>query len=116
MESSNKFTIHDALHLALANWYWFLLSLALCIGIALLYLACRTPLYERSATVLVKDSRKGSGSDVTAFDDIIGGVGGRSVDNELHIFKSRQIMEQVAKKYDLTTRYLTTQGLRTIDL
>lgn len=116
MESSNKFTIHDALHLAFANWYWFLLSLALCIGIALLYLACRTPLYERSATVLVKDSRKGSGSDVTAFDDIIGGVGGRSVDNELHIFKSRQIMEQVAKKYDLTTRYLTTQGLRTIDL
>lgn len=116
MESTNRISATDILNLILSHWYWFIISIVICLGIALLYLGYTAPLYERKATVLVKDSRKGSGSDVTAFNDIIGGIARRSVDNELHIFKSRRIIEQVAQKYDLTTLYLTKQGLRTIDL
>ena len=114
--SVEHLSLSDILHLVLSNWYWFLISLAVCGCVALFYLESTAPTYQRKATVLVKDSRKGSSSEVTAFNDIIGSMGRRSVDNELHIFKSRHIMEQVVDRYNLTTRYLTTRGLRTIDL
>jgi uncharacterized protein involved in exopolysaccharide biosynthesis len=70
----------------------------------------------RSATVVVKDTRKGSGSEITAFNDVLGGIGRRSVDNEIHIFQSRRIMEQVVMRYNLDTRYSTKNGLRTEDM
>ena len=114
--SANKISLTDLLNMILSNWYWFIISVIFCGSIALLYLNYKAPIYQRTATVLVKDSRKGSGTEVTAFNDIIGGLGRRSVDNEVHIFKSRRIMEQVVLKHDLTTRYSTKHGIRTIDL
>ena len=109
-------SLNDLLQLILSNWYWFVISLLFCGGIAFLYLHRTAPIYQRTATVLVKDSRKGSGTEVTAFNDLLGGMGRRSVDNEIHIFQSRKLMEQVVKKYDLTTRYTTEGRIRTTDM
>lgn len=111
-----RFGVHDFIRLILPYWYWYLLSLAICIGGAYLYLRMTPPQYMRTATVLVKDSRKGSGTEVTAFSDIMGGIGRRSVDNEIHIFESRRLMENVVKRYDLTTRYTVEGRLRTTDI
>ena len=112
----NRLSIHDILNIILSNWYWFIISLLLFGAGAYAYLRYTTPLYQRTATVLVKDSRKGSGSEVTAFNDIIGGISRRSVDNELHIFQSRHLMEQVVKRYDLTTQYLSKGRVKTSDM
>ena len=112
----NVFTIHDLINLVLSNWYWFALSILLCCSVAALYLYRTAPTYQRTATVLVNDSRKGSGTELTAFNDILGGIGRRSVDNEVHIFKSRKLMEQVVNKYDLTTNYITKKDIRTMDM
>lgn len=109
-------SLNDLLQLILSNWYWFIISLLMCGGIAFFYLHRTAPIYQRTATVLVKDSRKGSGTEVTAFNDLLGGMGRRSVDNEIHIFQSRKLMEQVVKKYDLTTRYTTEGRIRTTDM
>ena len=111
-----KFSTQDIVRLILPNWYWYLVSLILFAGGALLYLKITPPEYMRTATLLVKDSRKGSGWEVTAFNDIVGSTGHHSVDNELHIIKSRRLMESVVERYDLTTEYTVKQGLRTIDL
>ena len=111
-----KFGVQDFLRLTLPNWYWFIASLALFIAGATLYIRSTPKQYLRKATVLVKDSRKGSGTEVTAFSDIMGGIGRRSVDNEIHIFKSRRLMESVVKRYDLTTRYTVDGKLLTADL
>ena len=114
--ANRKFTPYDILQLILSNWYWFVLSVAICYLGANLYLRRTAPQYLRTATVLVKDSRKGSGSEVTAFNDLVGGIGRRSVDNEIHIFKSRHLMEQVVIDNDLTTRYTTHGRIRTTDM
>lgn len=113
---TRKFTLYDFVHLILSNWYWFALSIIICYMCAAFYIRRTAPLYKRSATVLVKDSRKGSAAELTAFNDIVGGIGRRSVDNEVYIFQSRRLMEQVVKKYDLTTRYTTKDHIRTTDL
>lgn len=113
---SPQFTLYDIMHLILSNWYWFILSLTLCMLGAWLYIRYTSPIYMRTATVLVKDSRKGSSAEFTAFSDIVGGVGRRSADNEVYIFQSRRLMEQVVKKYDLATNYSTKEGMRTTDM
>ena len=114
--NKSTFTLQDFIQLILGNWYWFIISLGICGMVAMLYLCYTPPTYLRTATVLVKDSRKGSSSEVTAFNDIIGGMGRRSVDNEIHIFKSRHLMEEVVTQYDLATRYTKKVGLRITDI
>ena len=114
--NNNTFSIQELIQLALRNWYWFIISVAVCGAIALFYLASTPKTYVRTATVVVKDTRKGSGSEITAFNDVLGGIGRRSVDNEIHIFQSRRIMEQVVERYNLDTRYSAKSGLRTVDM
>ena len=114
--NNSTFSIREFIELVLHNWYWFILSVAFCGAVALYYLASTPKTYVRTATVVVTDTRKGSGSEITAFNDVLGGIGRRSVDNEIHIFKSRRVMEQVVARYNLDTRYSAKIGLRTVDL
>ncbi len=114
--TQSTFSIQEFIELVLRNWYWFIISVALCGAVALYYLASTPKTYVRTATVVVKDTRKGSGSEITAFNDVLGGIGRRSVDNEIHIFQSRRLMEQVVEKYNLDTRYSAKSGLRTVDM
>ena len=46
------------------NWKWFVLSLAVCLGLGYLYLRYATPVYQASTKVLIKDDEdsKGKGS------------------------------------------------------
>lgn len=113
---SEQLTLGDILNLILSNWYWFVISIILCVSCAWLYTRLSAPVYQRTATVLVKDSRKGSSAEVTVFSDLMGGIGRRSVDNEVYIFESRRLMEQIVKRLDLMTRYTTEDGLSTKDL
>lgn len=114
--TSRKFSFYDILNLIFSNWYWFILSILLVMLCAEFYIRRTPPVYKRTASVLVKDSRKGGGSEFTAFSDIAGVMGRRSVDNEVYIFKSYSLMEQVVRRYDLTTRYTTKGRIRTTDL
>ena len=112
----SKFTFGDIIHMILGNWYWYVLSIAFFLACGVLYLLRTSPVYQRNATVLVKDARKGSGTEVLAFNDIMSGMTRRSVDNELYIFQSRRLMEQVVKKHNLSTIQTCPNKLRTVDL
>ncbi|MBO5894417.1 MAG: polysaccharide biosynthesis tyrosine autokinase [Alistipes sp.] len=109
-------TLRDIASIAARRWYWFPISLLLCLGAALLYLSYAQPTYQRTATLIVNDTRKGAASEMAAFNDIIGGIGHSSVDNEVHILKSRHLMEEVVARYGLATRYLSRDGLRRVDM
>ena len=111
-----QITFYDILRLIFSNWYWFLISMVICGAIALFYLRSTPPIYQRTATVMVKDTRKGGSAEFTVFSDIMGGMGRNSVDNEVYIFGSRHIMETVVDKFDLATRYSITKDIRTRDI
>ena len=113
---STQITLYDILRLIFSNWYWFLISISLCVVAAMLYLHYTPAIYHRTATVLVKDNRKGGAAEITAFSDIMGGIGRSSVDNEVYIFESRHIMEKVVERYDLATSYTMKEDIRTIDI
>ena len=48
------------------HWPWFVGTVLLCLVGAWLYLHWATPIYNISATVLIKDEKKGGGSGVSS--------------------------------------------------
>ena len=62
--------LHDIIRMVVVNWYWFVLSVLVCIGAAYYYLAKTPKIYNRTATILVKDTRKGGDIDLSAFSDL----------------------------------------------
>lgn len=107
-------SISEVLNKSLKRWYWFVISVVLFIGIGVFYLLSTSPVYQREATVLIKDARRGSAaSELSAFADIAGISTRRSVDNELYVLQARRLMLQVVERLNLTVNYTTKSGLRT---
>lgn len=73
--------------------------------------------YSRKATVLIRDDSKGGGiSESSAFADLGLFGGKRNVDNEVLIFQSRHLMEEVARRLHLDISYKIKEGLRNKEL
>ena len=54
--------IQELLIMCLSKWKWFALSLVLALCCAVLYVLRTPPVYTRSASILIKEEGKGSGS------------------------------------------------------
>ncbi len=50
------FNLRDFIFKCLSKWYWFMISVVVCIGAAAYYLYKAPKIYTRSATVLIKES------------------------------------------------------------
>lgn len=109
-ENGSGLTLHDLLQMVLANWYWFALSVLICLGVAYYYLASTPKIYSRTATILVKDSRKGGDMELGVFSDLVGFQNRRNVDNEVYILQSHRLMSEVVKRLHLTVNYSVRTG------
>jgi capsular exopolysaccharide synthesis family protein len=75
-------------------WPLFLFSVLLAIGVAYTYIRYATPIYEATATVIIKDEKKGNEESklVESLDQI---SSKKIVENEIEIIQSRKLMENV---------------------
>ena len=113
--SLTSFSTEDLIKTVFRNWYWFAISIFLCVCVGVLYVKTTPKVYKRDATILVKDSRKGGSNDIMAFQDLIG-TGRRNVDNELFVLQSRRLMEEVVDRLGLATSYSQIGTLLNTDL
>lgn len=99
-ESSIK--IQDLLYKCLSKWMWFVLSLAVTLGAAVIYLARTPSVYTRTASVLIKDDSKGkSASDADIFSDLGLFQSSTNVNNELIAFQSPALIADVVRRLNL---------------
>ena len=115
-EDSINFSIHDLIQMVIGNWFWFLLSTVVCLSCALFYIYTAPKVYNRTATILIKDGKKGSETDIAAFGDLLGATARRNVDNEIIVLKSRNLMTEVVRRLNLHVNYVVKHGLRTENL
>lgn len=111
-----EINLRDQLDAYLVHWKWFVISVVLCVALALVYLRYATPQYSVSATIMIKDDKKGGmmNSELSAFQDIgLFGNMTNSVDNEMEVLRSRTLMENVVKKLGLNVVYYTKGSIRT---
>lgn len=109
-KADDSIRIQDIGYLCLSKWYWFVISLIVCIGIAGLYLL-KTPLvYTRTASLLIKQESKGqslSGDVGTSFSDLGLFQSNTNVNNELVSLQSPAVMYDVVKRLHLEVDYST---------
>ena len=91
-EGGLKINVRDVIEMIIANWYWFILSIALCAGAAYLYTKTLIPVYQRQAVMLVKTGGKTTDSDISAMLELQGGVTNSGVENEMFILRSHQLV------------------------
>lgn len=106
-ESVNQVKIADVVYITLKHWPWILLSLALCMGAAVLYLMRTTPIYTRSASIVIKDDSKGgtASSELDAFADM-GLLQSHSIIiDEVNKLQSPDVMTEVVKRLNLDKNY-----------
>ena len=102
-----EYTLRDIFELVKANWIWFAVSVAVCVILAFFYLKITHNIYSRTATVLIKDEKKGGSivSESALFSEM-GIIGGKSnVDNEMVVFRSNKLMTDVVRCLKLNITY-----------
>lgn len=99
--------IQDLLYLCLARWKWFVLSLAVTIGAATVYLLHTPAVYTRNASVLIKEDSNGKSvsSDLESFSEFGLFQSSTNVNNELIAFQSPALMIEVVKRLHLDMNY-----------
>ena len=120
-KTEEMFSLRDILDIFLDNWKWFVLSVIVCIGLARVYLASQSYVYQRQAVMLVKDDAGGgsgrrSNISTDALMQLNGVLAGTSVKNEVYILHSFQLSQEVAKNLHLDVMYNFKKGLRNISL
>ena len=77
-------------------WPLFLVAVILAIGVANIYLIYATPMYGATATIIIKDEKKGNEESklVESLDQI---SSKKIIENEIEIIQSRKMMEDVIR-------------------
>ena len=97
----------------LHKWYWFALSIALCVGLAILYLQCKTNVFSTASTIMIRTDNNMSRSSLqTDMMELMGYQTSKIIDDEIQILTSHAIMEQVVRTLNLQTEYRKKVGLR----
>lgn len=99
------------------HWYWFVISIIICLGGAFVYLKVTAPVYEIKSNILVKeDDSKGGGGIQSALMKNIGfGMGKSNAEDELEIVGSHSLMRMAVKKKDLNKTYIQKRLIRNLD-
>lgn len=115
-EKEEDFNLRLFLLKYLRYWYWFFIALAVALGMAFLYLQYTVPIYKVTASMLIKDEKKGmtGGNEMMKELDLFNGS--KIVENEMEVLKSRALMEKVVDDLNLTVTYYKEGNLRDSEL
>lgn len=103
--SSGTVPIMDIIFMTLRHWPWIILSVAICVGAAYLWLL-RTPnVYSRSAEILIKDESKGNSVGADEFANMGLFQSNTNLQNEIYNLKSKDMMEEVVRRIGLDINY-----------
>lgn len=99
--------ITDVLAITIRHWYWIVVSLVVCVGIAWYMVKRTVPLYTQSMSVMIRDDAEGSGTGPSSVDmRDLGLLGNNTIlDDEMAALKSPDLTEQVVVKLGLETSY-----------
>ena len=100
-ESGFSISLRDVIELIIANWYWFTLSVFICVSVTYLYTRTLVPIYRHQTVMLVKGGTKNANSDISAMLELQGGVTGSGVENEMFILHSYQLVREVVNRLHL---------------
>ena len=109
-QSEEQINIQEILFHYLIHWPWFVVSVIVCLVLAWGYLHLTTPVYNVSATVLIKDEKKGGGANMSSELEKMGMNGfvssSGNIENEIEVLSSRTLAREVVSSLGLFVTYM----------
>ena len=109
-QSEEQINIQEILFRYLIHWPWFVVSVIVCVALAWGYLHLTTPVYNVSATVLIKDEKKGGGANMSSELEKMGMNGfvssSSNIENEIEVLTSRTLAREVVSSLGLFVTYM----------
>ncbi|HEY8661611.1 MAG TPA: polysaccharide biosynthesis tyrosine autokinase [Hanamia sp.] len=100
LEETEEISMGDLFYKYFSYWPFFVILLVISMSWAWLYLRYKMPLYQSTATLLIKDDKKGGDApDLLQTFDMFGSK--KTVENEIEILKSKTLMQEVVKNLHL---------------
>lgn len=96
-------------------WPLFLVLVVVCILAAWAYLKYATPIYEASASIMIKDEEKGV-DDSKIMESINPFDSKKIVENEIEVLKSRDLMKSVVRDLNLYAPIYEESEIKTFRL
>lgn len=119
-ENEEKVDIQELFFKYAIHWPWFVASVVICLIGAWFYLHYTTPVYNISASVIIKDDKKGgTAGTLTGLEDM--GLGSlmsssQNIDNEIEVLRSKTIIKEVISSLNLYTSYKDNDEFPSKDL
>jgi len=113
-ESVKEINLSETIKPYLKNWVWFIIIPIISLALTYIYLKFVTPVYNVKASVLIKDAKNTpSGGEFSVLQDLsgFGGMGTNSIQNEIEIFKSKKLFQDVVKTLHLQTSVFAKHGV-----
>ncbi|WP_289749352.1 GumC family protein [Bacteroides acidifaciens] len=106
---NEQVNLQELLFRYLVHWPWFVISVIVCVILAWTYLHIATPVYNISATVLIKDEEKGGGKSMSSELERMGLDGfmssSKNIDNEIEVLRSKSLAREVVNLLNLYVTY-----------
>lgn len=107
LQQEETIQIRELAYRCLRKWYWFVISVVVCLAVGTFYILRSIPTYNTTAEIQIKSDSKGSSmpSDVGNFSDMGLFSIKSNVNNELLAFQSPDLMTKVVERLELYMNY-----------
>ena len=110
-QQADFLSLQDLLAICISKWKWFVFSLILFIGLAVIYLLVTPPIYTRTTSLLIKEGDKKGVSSLSTVVNAFADMGifntNVNVSNELSSIQSPDVILEVIRRLNLDVDYKT---------
>ena len=103
--NENVLPIRDLIFHCLAKWYWFVITIGISLGLAVLYILSTPPVYQRHTEILIKEESDKRGSN-QGLQNFASSQSSANAEEEMKILRSPGIMRKVVEILNLDVEYL----------
>ncbi|MBP9637870.1 MAG: hypothetical protein KBD97_05875, partial [Bacteroidaceae bacterium] len=105
-EQESFFSLRTILDFLIGRWYWFLVSIVVCLTLMRVYISTIQPLYQHQTMVMIKsDEKSGVSDEMSEFLELNGRGTKSMVENELYVLRSTPLLEEVVRRLHLDVEY-----------
>lgn len=106
--SSDFFDVRALVQNYVSKWYWFVISVIVCLGLAFLYTRVSRPVYGVRANIVIST---GNESPLAVFGSLSSVLGsGGYIEDEIFVISSHSVYKAVAKEMNLNKEYYVKKG------
>ena len=110
-QQADYLRLQDLLAICISKWKWFVLSLIIFVGLAVVYLLITPPVYTRTTSLLIKEGDKKGVSSLSTVVNAFADMGifntNVNVSNELSSIQSPDVILEVIRRLNLDIEYKT---------